>query len=321
MKNTTENTPEEKPGLHDRNKHKAKYDFPELVATLPELKEFVRINNFGYESIDFADPDSIKVLNKALLKHFYSIDNWDIPQGYLCPPIPGRADYIHNIADLLAACNNNKIPRSKKVTVLDIGVGANCVYPLIGASEYGWNFVGSEIDPKAIASAQAIISANPKLADKIEIRNQPNSGKIFDGIIRSGEYFDITICNPPFHSSAEEAKAGSIRKVGNLKKIKTANPILNFSGQNSELWCNGGEEKFISTMIDESKRFATSCFWFTTLLSKGSSLKKIEQILKKSEAAEVEIFPMAQGQKISRVVAWTFLTPKQQKIWAEARWK
>lgn len=321
MKNTTKNTPEEKPGLHDRNKHKSKYDFPTLIESLPELKDFVHINDYGNESIDFADPQAVKLLNKALLKHFYSIDNWDIPKGYLCPPIPGRADYIHNIADLLAACNNNKIPRNKKVSVLDIGVGANCVYPIIGASEYGWSFVGSEIDSKAIESAKAIITANPKLSDRVEIRQQPNSGKIFYGIIRSGEYFDISICNPPFHSSAEEAKAGAIRKVGNLKNIKTAKPVLNFSGQNSELWCDGGEEKFISTMIDESKRFANQCFWFTTLLSKGSSLKKIEQILKKSEAAEVEVFPMAQGQKISRIVAWTFLTPKQQKIWAEARWK
>ena len=321
MKNINENTPEEKPGLHDRNKHKSKYDFPALIESLPELKDFVHINDYGNESIDFADPMAVKILNKALLKHFYSIDNWDIPQGYLCPPIPGRADYIHNIADLIAACNNNRIPRNKKVSVLDIGVGANCVYPIIGASEYVWSFVGSEIDPKAIDSAKAIILANPKLSDRVEIRQQPNSGKIFDGIIRSGEYFDITICNPPFHSSAEEAKAGAIRKVGNLKNIKTAKPVLNFRGQNSELWCDGGEEKFISTMIDESKRFATQCFWFTTLLSKGSSLKKIEQILKKSAAAEVEVFPMAQGQKISRIVAWTFLTPKQQKIWAEARWK
>lgn len=321
METKIENNNEAKPGLHDRNKHKSKYDYGVLIDSLPELKNYVHINDFGNESIDFANPQAVKILNKALLKHFYSIDNWDIPQGYLCPPIPGRADYIHNIADLLAACNFNKIPRNKKVSVLDIGVGANCVYPIIGATEYGWSFVGSEIDTKAIESAKTIILSNPKISDRIEIRKQPNKDKIFEGIVSSGEYFDISICNPPFHSSAEEAKAGAIRKIGNLKKINTAKPILNFSGQNTELWCDGGEEKFISTMIDESKRFANQCFWFTTLLSKGSSLKKIEQILKKIGAAEIEVFPMAQGQKISRIVAWTFLTPKQQRIWAEARWK
>jgi 23S rRNA (adenine1618-N6)-methyltransferase len=41
------------------------------------------------------------------------------------------------------------------VRVLDIGVGANCVYPLIGHAEYGWRFLGVDIDEAALANAQA----------------------------------------------------------------------------------------------------------------------------------------------------------------------
>ena len=43
------------------------------------------------------------MLNRAILMHHYGVKSWDIPAGYLCPPIPGRADYIHSVADLLAA--------------------------------------------------------------------------------------------------------------------------------------------------------------------------------------------------------------------------
>ncbi|WP_369527369.1 RlmF-related methyltransferase [Shimia thalassica] len=33
-----------------------------------------------------------------------------MPAGYLCPPIPGRIDYIHYRADLFADNHNQEIP-------------------------------------------------------------------------------------------------------------------------------------------------------------------------------------------------------------------
>jgi 23S rRNA (adenine1618-N6)-methyltransferase len=99
------------------------------------------------------------MLNKALLAHFYGVAHWDIPEGFLCPPVPGRADYLHHLADLLAEDRDGVIPQ--QATVLDIGTGANLIYPLIGAHEYHWRFTGSEIGAEAFASAQAIINANP----------------------------------------------------------------------------------------------------------------------------------------------------------------
>jgi hypothetical protein len=103
-------------------------------------------NRYGTESIDFANPAAVKALNQALLKKFYDIAHWDIPPGYLCPPIPGRADYIHHVADLLAGEHEVAIPRGPSVAVLDIGIGANCVYPIVGCHDYGWQFVGTDID-------------------------------------------------------------------------------------------------------------------------------------------------------------------------------
>jgi 23S rRNA (adenine1618-N6)-methyltransferase len=119
--------PAEKTALHPRNKHRERYDFQALVTTCPELGKYVKLNVYEDESIDFANPKAVKWLNKALLKHYYNMEYWDIPTGYLCPPIPGRADYIHHIADLLAGSNNGKIPTGSRIKCMDIGVGASCV--------------------------------------------------------------------------------------------------------------------------------------------------------------------------------------------------
>lgn len=310
----------EKTNLHPRNRHKHRYDFKQLICSCPELAPFVKLNKYNDESIDFANPEAIKMLNRALLASYYNIDYWDIPRGYLCPPIPGRADYIHHVADLLASKNGNKVPKGNRITCLDVGVGANCVYPIIGVKEYDWSFLGSDIDPVSIKSAKKIIEANSCLKANVELRFQNDPRNIFQGIINKGEQIDLSICNPPFHSSAEEAKSGTLRKLKNLNKQSISKATLNFGGQNNELWCKGGEKQFIQNMIYQSKDFSITCFWFTTLVSKESNLKKIYATLKKVNAVEIETIAMGQGNKISRLVAWTFLTPIQQNSWVKARW-
>ncbi|NVO04290.1 MAG: 23S rRNA (adenine(1618)-N(6))-methyltransferase RlmF [Bacteroidetes bacterium] len=311
--------PKEKAQLHQRNKHRERYDFKQLISSCPELARFVSLNKYNDESIDFFNPDAVKMLNKALLKHFYAIDYWDIPQNYLCPPIPGRADYIHYIADLLGGKNKGVIPIGESIKCLDIGVGANCVYPIIGVSEYGWKFTGTEIDPVAIDSANKIIELNSSLKGKIELRLQNNPKDIFRGIIGKDERFDLTICNPPFHSSLAEARSGTVRKLSNLTNKKPNKPVLNFGGQNSELWCEGGELRFVDEMVRESKQFSQSCCWFSTLISKESNLSSVYNSLRKADPFEVETIPMGQGNKISRIVAWTFLSIEKQKEWANLR--
>ena len=312
--------PKEKPKLHPRNKHRERYDFKQLIDSCPGLAQFVEMNIYDDQSIDFFDPEAVKMLNKALLKRYYDIINWDIPDNYLCPPIPGRADYIHHIADLLGSKNNNKIPTGNKVKCLDIGVGANCVYPIIGNKEYGWSFIGTDIDPVSIKSANKIIDLNPALKGKIELMLQQNPKDIFYGIINRGELIDISICNPPFHASLAEAQSGTLRKLNNLNQKKNTKPIQNFGGKNGELWCRGGEKRFVQDMIGQSKQFPSSCFWFSTLVSKQSNLKGIYVALKNAGAVEVKTIQMGQGNKKSRIVAWTFLTREQQKIWIDTRW-
>ncbi len=310
----------EKAGLHPRNPHRFRYNFPELIASCPELESFVSINQYGSESIDFANPAAVKALNKALLSHFYGINRWDIPANYLCPPIPGRADYIHYLADLLADYNGGVIPRGDNFVGLDVGVGANCVYPIVGRKEYGWRFVGSDIDRVAVESATAIVNLNPVLKDGVEIRLQPSSNDIFRGIIKSGEQFDFTVCNPPFHASAEEAAMGSERKLRNLGLKQKGKAVLNFGGQNAELWCDGGEEAFLRRMVEQSAEISTQCFWFSSLVSKSTSLPAVYNALRAAHAWDVHTIDMAQGQKISRFVAWTFLKDEEQEAWKAKRW-
>jgi 23S rRNA (adenine1618-N6)-methyltransferase len=310
----------EKNILHPRNKHRSRYDFPELIKSLPDLHPFVAINSHGGISIDFSDPVAVKMLNKALLVHFYGITNWDIPANYLCPPIPGRADYIHYLADLLAESNYGHMPNGKLVKGLDIGIGANCIYPIIGHQEYGWNFTGSDIDQGAVKTVKAIVSVNGALTNAITCRLQSNRSDIFKGVVKPGEVFDFTMCNPPFHASAQEAQAGTQRKLQNLGKHKGKTNVLNFGGQHAELWCEGGEVGFIRKMIFESSSLQKQCFWFTTLVSKSSNLGFIYSALRQAKVAEVRTVEMAQGQKQSRFVAWTFLNPEEQQSWAIKRW-
>ncbi|ARV09041.1 23S rRNA (adenine(1618)-N(6))-methyltransferase [Winogradskyella sp. PC-19] len=296
------NKPQEtKSKLHPRSQHRERYNFDILIEKSPELKAFVSPNKYGDLSVNFFDPKAVKALNKALLNHHYNIAYWDIPNQFLCPPIPGRADYIHYVADLLGDTSRNT-----KIKGLDIGTGANCIYPLIGHQSYGWQFVGTDIDESAVECAKDIISKNKNLNDYIEIRLQENTANKLKGILHSDEQITFVMCNPPFHASAEEAKKATLRKLRNLKGKNHNKATLNFGGQHNELWCKGGESRFIKDLIYESRHFSKQCKWFTTLVSKESTLKGIYTDLKKVKAKEVKTIDMGQGQKISRIVAWSF---------------
>ena len=316
-----EKKPQVKSRLHPRNKNRERYDLNALTTSNLELKSYIKPNKYGIESIDFSNPLAVKLLNKALLNHYYGIKNWEFPDANLCPPIPGRADYLHHIADVLGENNLGTIPTGDKVKCLDIGVGASCIYPIIGATEYGWRFIGADIDPKSVASAENIVNSNPAIQDKIECRLQKNTTTIFHGIIKKDEKIDLTICNPPFHASLEDAQKGTRRKIKNLSGKKVKTPVLNFAGVSNELICEGGEYQFIENMIRESKAFSKNCFWFSTLVSKQSNLEGIYKLLEKAETIQIKKIPMGTGNKTSRIVAWTFLSKAEQKEWIESRWK
>lgn len=307
--------------FHPRNQHKGHYHLGVLTAANPALKALVIRNPKGEKTLDFTDPLAVKELNRALLQVQYGVAAWDIPEGYLCPPIPGRADLIHAIADLLGESHDGHIPSGPGLIGLDIGTGANLVYPLIGQHEYQWRFVGSDIDQTALSNAKRILAANVHLQGAISLRQQADPGAIFHGVVAAQEQFDFSLCNPPFHANRREADAATERKWRNLGKDHVIQgPKLNFGGQSNELITDGGEAGFLGRLIDESTEVARQVFWFTTLVSKAASLRDLEKQLKASGATDIRIINLAQGQKQSRLLAWTFLDKKQRRAWRKARW-
>lgn len=297
-------------GLHPKNLHNQGYDFPALIKSHPALAPYVKPNAHGDLSIDFADPVAVKTLNAALLNRYYHIADWDIPEGALCPPIPGRADYIHYMADLLGV---EPGPAQPNIKLLDIGTGANGIYPLLACQIYGWQCVGSDINTQSLENVARIIAHNPTLKDRFTLRTQPDKNHIFEGIIQAGEFFDVSVCNPPFHASLDEALKGNQLKRNNLarsrgdQQAKPKSPTLNFGGMGAELWCKGGEQLFLKKLIRESQVYSTQCRWFTSLVSKADNIKPAKKLIRKLGTVDVREIEMKQGNKITRVLAWTYL--------------
>ena len=314
-----------KGALHPRNVHRGRYNLEVLCEACPELKAYIKPNPKGDNTIDFSDSRAVLSLNRALLAHYYKVTHWQIPAGYLCPPIPGRADYIHYVADLLEesapfqymdtpTANTSKrgVLSGKNIRVLDIGTGANCIYPIIGSQSYGWHFTATDIDPVSVKVAKSIVESNRCLRDKVTVKLQKKPQSIFKGIIAANDRFALTLCNPPFHSSMAEANAGSRRKWKNLNKTSVTDaknrtePALNFGGQKAELWCKGGEIAFLTGMVKESVDFGQQVGWFTSLVSKKENVQPLKAMLSKLGVKQVKVVEMAQGQKISRLIAWSF---------------
>lgn len=295
--------------MHKHNKHSKGYDLVALIGNSPELEPFVFTNNFGNSTIDFANPKAVKTLNTALLKLHYGINYWKFPDANLCPPIPGRVEYIHVLNDLLIHSGVKD-----DIKVLDIGTGATCIYPLLGQAEYGWKFIASEIDQQVLNNAQTILDNNA-LNSSIELRFQRNTQDILTGILNPSERISASMCNPPFYKDEEEANENTLLKQKGLGK-STQKVSRNFSGTAKELWYPGGEKAFVHNYLYQSSLLKTNCFWYTSLVSKTQHVKSMEASLEKLGATDFKILHIALGNKISRVVAWTFLTSEEQNEWS-----
>lgn len=282
-----------KTGLHPQNKHRNGYDFEKLIQVVPELKEFIFQNKHGKTTVDFSDSKAVKALNIALLKMEYAIDFWEFPDTNLCPPIPGRVDYIHHLADIIG--------KKEEVRVLDIGTGASCIYPILGTAEYGWSFVGTDIDKRSLQAAHKIINKNG-FDTQISLRLQKDTTHILQGIVKKDERFTITMCNPPFYASMTEAKTVNSKKTKNLGISNERN----FSGNTNELTYKGGEKAFLHTYLYESSLFPKSSQWFTSLVSKKENVKSLANSAKKLKVKNFKEIRMEQGNKITRIVVWQF---------------
>ena len=166
--------------------------------------------------------------------------------------------------------------------------------------------LGRSFDPctlRAIrcASEQDIIDDN-NLDAKIELRQQFDEQNILTGIIEAGDSFAVSMCNPPFYASAEEARGANRRKTRNLG----TNTVRNFSGNNNELWYVGGEKAFLHNYLYQSSLHKDVCIWFTSLVSKKENVESLKKSAVKLGASTFKSIPMQQGNKVTRIVAWSF---------------
>jgi 23S rRNA (adenine1618-N6)-methyltransferase len=330
--------------LHPRNAFKGSYDIGALVRASPPLKAHVipaALSKSRRDTIDFADPSAVRALNQALLAEDYNVGGWELPAGMLCPPIPGRADYVHHLADVLAeATAAGAPPQGANVRVLDIGTGSSAIYPLIGASVYKWSFVGTESNKESYESARRILAANVGAHASLqssEVRLQSDPFRLLAGVCdEARDEFDLCMCNPPFYTSAQEFARENQRKVVGLAEnrwrrngVETP-PRLpargerassdNFGGGEAELWCKGGEVAFVSALISESEEWADRCLWFSSLVSRAEHLPPLLAKLRRARGVvDARVIDMGPGQKKTSVLLWTFTQATARRGWARRR--
>jgi 23S rRNA (adenine1618-N6)-methyltransferase len=272
-------------------------NFEELANKYSEFKKYVYKNKFGSFSINWKNKEAVKELCKCLLKNDFRLNYWDIPDGFLIPSITSKCNYINWIDDLLDEIN---IVNKKHINKgLDIGTGANCIYPLLGHQIYGWNFKCSELNQEAIEVAEKIIQNN-KLNKNIEIIKQVNEDNIFINIINPDDLFIFTMCNPPYFSKEE---------------TKHNNPNTVCEYNDKEVYCKGGEFQFISTMIEESKIYKNKIIWFTTLVGKKINFDKILKVLENiHEIKMIKTTTFYQGKLARWGVAWSYYEKDEKNL-------
>lgn len=289
------------------------------------------------------------------------------------PPIQGGGPYIIKVAPddpsgspprettshsdrtggrpIVAPDEHEGPPKGPQIRVLDIGVGANCVYPLLGVADYDWSFVGVDISETSLAIAAENIKAN-NYEGRITLRKQQDRNSVFHGIVLGSDpLFAASVCNPPFYTSEESIGINPKREKG---------------GNMHELVCDGGEEAFLSRMYSESKIFCSHFLWFTTLVARATTRDALKKEIhegmraagKKQEKAmqgkadewlrlynssckdgtssagagdstcssstheeevemhprELRIFELSQGKQTRWVVCWTYWTKDQRTL-------
>ncbi|XP_021286006.1 methyltransferase-like protein 16 homolog [Herrania umbratica] len=331
---------EERPKIHPRNKYSDNQpDFSLLASLYPSFKDFVFYSREGRPRIDWTDFNATRELSHVLLLHDHGL-HWWIPDGQLCPTVPNRSNYIHWIEDLLSS---DIIPKTNSngdnVRGFDIGTGANCIYPLLGASLLGWSFVASDMTDVALEWAERNVKSNPHISELIEIRNarcSPNNptpeglnngesvyseegegllsssigmpaseDKSYHGppilldVVRDGERFDFCMCNPPFFESIEEAGL---------------NPKTSCGGTLEEMVCPGGEKAFITRIIEDSVVLKQSFRWYTSMVGRKVNLKFLISKLREVGVTIVKTTEFVQGHTCRWGLAWSFVPPAKKII-------
>ncbi|KAK6159572.1 hypothetical protein DH2020_006886 [Rehmannia glutinosa] len=334
----------ERPGIHPRNKYADNTpDFGLLSSLYPSFEPYVFYSRDGRPKIDWTDFNATRELTRVLLLHDNGL-NWWIPDGQLCPTVPNRSNYIHWIEDLLAS---DIIPATRAdgdVTKgFDIGTGANCIYPLLGASILGWKFVGSDITDIAIEWANRNVNSNPHISDLIEIRRVDAEGTMYNvEELHNEGRFDSNSTNarddgrastvPEPHLGVKKSYNGPPILLGVVKDGESfdfcmcnppffetmeeagLNPKTACGGTPEEMVCCGGEHAFITRIIEDSAKLKHTFRWYTSMVGRKFNLNILVSELWNVGATVVKTTEFVQGRTSRWGLAWSFLPPSRKII-------
>ncbi|CAI5708430.1 unnamed protein product [Hyaloperonospora brassicae] len=298
-------TPHLGASTHDRNRYK--HSAPDFYALGQQYTEFGRyLRNVDdvkcRASLAWDDPFAVRELTKTLLLHDFGL-HWEIPINRLCPPLPNRLNYLHWIEDLLSQADwskfvgNEQDPKAiamDKETVcgIDVGTGASCIYALLGATMNKWKFIATEIDAESFACAKENVSRN-HLEALISVK-RTHTNKLLAEPLEDEPLkhkFHFVMCNPPFFDNMDEADT---------------NPESSCMGSPNEMVFPGGEVAFIGQMIVESKDLQNRVLWFTSMVGRKASLRKLLALLREMKVRSTRTTEFFQGRTKRWGVAWTF---------------
>ncbi|CAI4228968.1 unnamed protein product [Auanema sp. JU1783] len=295
--------------MHPRNPYKDNPpDFKSLAIKYPTLRKHCTLGQNGRIHINFREDEAIRALTHAIFHNDFGL-NVDLSSGCLVPRIPQKLNYLLLLEDLLQLNN-----LTERVNGIDIGTGASCVYPLLGAKRFDWNFVGTDVNPHSIEIASKNVSQN-SLEQCIETQ-LVEEDTFFQGVMEKhpDRVFEFSMCNPPFFEQEETYERFPVQlspgKFCNLPDYgaTTSRPPPRSStvAKVNELETSGGEESFVLKMIEESIVYKEKISIFTSMLGKKTSLKPLMQRLHDLPDVKCKNFVLYQGRTHRWVIAWTF---------------
>ncbi|CAD5235181.1 unnamed protein product [Bursaphelenchus xylophilus] len=288
--------------MHPRNPYKSKPpDFSKLAFEYPRFRKHCRVSTTGKVEGDFSNEEFVKVLSETLLKKDFGLDV-EFMEGSLIPRVPQRLNYLLLIQDILIAngiCEN--------VMGLDIGTGASCIYPLLGARLCKFSFVATEIDEDSVKWAQKQVEKNFKNNEIILIQGQKEG--FFKTPLKSVDRFDFCMCNPPFFHEKEANEKFTSDVNGNRRNSSnkhTNAPNSVTVAKTNELMVEGGEVEFVKRIMDESVQVKDKFRLFTTMLGKKSSVATLKKHLVDRGCQQFAVSILSQGRTQRWVISWTF---------------
>lgn len=284
--------------MHTRNRYKDKPpDFAYLASKYPEFKQHVQVNLSGRVSVNFKDPEAVRALTCTLLKEDFGL-HIDIPLERLIPTVPLRLNYIHWVEDLIA--QQNALANGSAIWGIDIGTGASCIYPLLGATLNGWYFIATEVDDVCYSYAKKNVEQN-NLSALIKVVKVPQKTLLLDALEEESEViYDFCMCNPPFFANQLEAKGV------NSRNPRRPPPSSVNTGGITEIMAEGGELEFVKRIIHDSLQLKKRLRWYSCMLGKKCSLAPLKEELRIHRVPKVTHTEFCQGRTMRWALAWSF---------------